>query len=51
MDRGVWGATVHVVTESQIQLSDYYFHFQNSIYLEEGTDAQREEMSHLRPNT
>ena len=27
MDRGVWGATVHVVTESQIQLSDYTFTF------------------------
>ena len=27
MDRGAWWATVHGVTKSQIQLSDFYFHF------------------------
>ena len=26
-DRGVWWATVHGVTKSEIGLSDYYFHF------------------------
>ena len=26
MDRGVWQATVHGVTKSWTQLSDYYFH-------------------------
>ena len=29
MDRGAWQATVHGVTKSQTQLSDFYFHFQS----------------------
>ena len=27
MDRGAWWATVHEVTKSQTQLSDYHLHF------------------------
>ena len=29
MDRGVWQATVHTVSKSQTQLSDFHFHFQH----------------------
>ena len=29
MDRGTWWATVHEVTQSWTQLSDYHFHLHN----------------------
>ena len=29
MDRGAWRATIHGVTKSQTQLSDFHFHFLN----------------------
>ena len=33
MDRGTWQATVHGVTKSQIQLSDFHFHYSPLVLL------------------
>ena len=33
MDRGAWQATVHGVTKSQTQLSNFHFHFNRLLYV------------------